>query len=157
MENKKVIETIEKKLGIKVEKVLVAGQEGKEVVVDVCIDGRKCMKVHMKEMRNQYGPYYKLVSSESYEASVQEKKETPKRAAKLRTKTERLCGAARREIIALAEQTISSVADGTARIKEIEGAAMNDTVIRFVLLMNENGSRFKEDIEISKIRESLAV
>lgn len=157
MENKKVIEAIEKKLGIKVEKVLAVGQEGKEVVADVCIDERSCIKVHMKEMRNQYGPYYKLVSSESHEASVQEKKETPKRAAKPRTKTERLCGATRREIIALAEQTIGRVADGTARIKEIEGAAMNDTVIRFVLLMNDDSSRFKEDIEISKIRECLAV
>ena len=27
---------------------------------------------------------------------------------------------------------------------------MNDTVIRFVLLMNDDSSRFKEDIEISK-------
>ena len=37
MENKKVIEAIEKKLGIKVEKVLAVGQEGKEVVADVVL------------------------------------------------------------------------------------------------------------------------
>ena len=108
-------------------------------------------------MKNQYGPYYKLVSSESYEMAVEEKKEAPKRTAKPRTKTERLCGATRKAIIALAEKTIGSVVDGTARIKEIEGAAQNDTVIRFVLLMNSDDSRFKEDIEIRKIRENLAV
>lgn len=157
MENKKMVETIKKKLDLKVERVLAVSREDKEVVVNICISGRNCMKVQMKEMRNQYGPYYKLVSSESYEAAVTEKKEASKRTAKPRTKTERLCGATRREIIALAEQTISRVADGTARIKEIEGAAQNDTVIRFVLLMNDDDSRFKEDIEISKIRESLAV
>ena len=89
--------------------------------------------------------------------AVEEKKEAPKRTAKPRTKTERLCGATRKAIIALAEKTIGSVVDGTARIKEIEGAAQNDTVIRFVLLMNSDDSRFKEDIEIRKIRENLAV
>lgn len=155
MNEKKMVETIEKKLEVKVAKVLAVAQEDNEVVADVCIGGRKCMKVQMKEMKNQYGPYYKLVSSKSYEMAVEENKETPKRTAKPRTKTERLCGANRKEIIALAEKTIGSVADGTARIKEIEGAAQNDTVIRFVLLLNSDDSRFKEDIEIRKIRESL--
>ena len=157
MNEKKMVETIEKKLEVQVVKILAVSQECKEVVVDVCIGGRNCMKVQMKEMKNQYGPYYKLVSSESYEMAVEEKKEAPKRTAKPRTKTERLCGATRKAIIALAEKTIGSVVDGTARIKEIEGAAQNDTVIRFVLLMNSDDSRFKEDIEIRKIRENLAV
>lgn len=162
MNEKKMVETIEKKLDVKVAKILAVSQEGKEVVVDVCIDGysvceMKCMKVKMKEMKNQYGPYYKLISSESYEMAVEEKTEAPKRTVKPRTKTERLCGANRKAILSYAEKEISSVADGTARIKEIEGAAQNDTVIRFVLLMNSDDSRFKEDIEISKIRESLAV
>lgn len=157
MENKKMVETIEKKLGVKVEKVLEVMQEGKEVIANVGIGGNDCMKIQMKEIKNQYGPYYKIVSSESYKLPAEEKKEAPARTAKLRTKTEKLCGATRKAIIDLAEKTISSVADGSARIKEIEGAALNDTVIRFVLLTNADNSRFKEDIEISRIRESLAV
>ena len=157
MNEKKMVETIEKKLEVKVVKILAVSQEGKEVVVDVCIGGRNCMKVQMKEMKNQYGPYYKVLDSKSYEMATEEKKETPKKATKLRTKTEKLCGANRKAIIGLAEKTIGSVTDGTARIKEIAGAAQNDTVIRFVLLMNSDDSRFKEDIEIGKIRESLAV
>lgn len=156
MNDKKIVETIEKKLEVKVEKVLAISQEGKEVVADVCIGGRNCMKVQMKEMKNQFGPYYKIVSDDKYEKVVEEKKEAQKNTAKPRTKTERLCGATRKAIIALAEKRISSIVDGSARIKEIEGAAQNDTVIRFVLLMNGDGSRFKEDIEISKIRECLA-
>lgn len=157
MNEKKMVETIEKKLEVKVEKVLKVSQDGKMVVANVSIGGRSCMEVQMKEMKNQYGPYYKVLDSKNYEMTAEEKKETPKKATKLRTKTEKLCGANRKAIIELAEKTISSVADGTARIKEIEGAAQNDTVIRFVLLMNSDDSRFKEDIEISKIRESLAV
>ena len=35
MDNKKVIETIEKKLEVKVEKVLEVKQNGKEVIADV--------------------------------------------------------------------------------------------------------------------------
>ena len=76
MKEKKMVETIEKKLEVKVVKILAVSQEGKEVVVDVCIGGRNCMKVQMKEMKNQYGPYYKLVSSENYEMATEEKKET---------------------------------------------------------------------------------
>ena len=44
----------------------------------------------------------------------------------------------------------------SARIKEIEGAALENTVIRFVLLMNGDDSRFKEDIAVSTIREAVA-
>lgn len=157
MNEKKMVETIEKKLEVKVEKVLKVSQDDKMVVANVSIGGRNCMEVQMKEMKNQYGPYYKVLDSKNYEIPTEEKKETLKKATKLRTKTEKLCGANRKAIIDLAEKTIGSVADGTARIKEIEGAAQNDTVIRFVLLMNSDDSRFKEDIEIGKIRESLAV
>ena len=71
-------------------------------------------------------------------------------------RSEQFCGARRNEIISFAEKNIGKVADGSARIKEIEGAALNDTVIRFVLLMNGDDSRFKEDIAISTIREAVA-
>lgn len=154
MDNRKVIETIEKKLSVKVEQVLEVTQEGKEVTVDVNVGGNKCRKVFLKELKNQYGIYYRLVSESEYtlEVPVAEKKVS----AKLRTKTERLCGARRKDIISFAEKSIDKVVDGSARIKEIEGAALEDTVIRFVLLMNGNDSRFKEDIAISVIREAIA-
>lgn len=88
MESKKMIGTIEKKLDVKVEKVLGVTQEGNEMQVDVSIGSGNCWKVCLKEMKNQYGPYYKITFSESYEMPVEEKKPTPKKDTKLRTKTE---------------------------------------------------------------------
>lgn len=160
MDNKKVIETIEKKLEVTVEKVYEVSQNGKEITADVKVGDNAYRKIVLKEMRNQYGPYYKIVSESKYtrkraEAPAADKMEK-KSKAKLRTKTEQLCGARRQEIISFAEKTISQVADGSARIKEIEGAALEDTVIRFVLLMNSDGSRFKKDIAVSTIREAVA-
>lgn len=158
MENKKVIETIEKKLEVTVEKVYEMMQEDKMVIADVKVGENDYRKVHLKEMRNQYGPYYKIVSADKYtrKRAIEQKLMEKKPAGKLRTKTEQLCGAKRNEIIKYAEQNISSLANGTATFKEIEGAAKGNTVIRFVLILNEDGSRFKEDIEVEKIRESIA-
>ena len=159
MEDKKVIETIEKKLGVVVEKVYEMKQEGKIVTVDVKIRKDEYRKVVMKEMRNQYGPFYKIVSADKYTRKrvITQKCTVDKTSnKKLRTKTEKLCGALREDIFRVAKEMIESLINGEARIKEIEGAAMNDTVIRFVLLLNADGTRFKEDIEISKIREKLA-
>lgn len=155
MENKKVIETIEKKLAVTVEKVFGIEQNGKEVVADVQVKAGTCKKVVLKEMANQYGPYYKVVSESTitYEEKEEKKPEPKKEASgKLRTKTEVLCGVRRRNIINVAMEAIKALADGTATLKEIEGPAKEDTAIRFVLISND-GSRFKEDIEISRIRE----
>lgn len=150
MENKKMVETIEKKIGVTVEDVYEVSQNGKEFTVDVNVGGNACLKVVLKEMKNQYGPYYKVVSTSEY---IREEKKT----VVLRTKTERLCGARRRDIIAFASRRIKSLADGSATLKEIEGPANEDTAIRFVLLLNTDGSRFKEDIAITEIRDSMAV
>ena len=49
MDNKKVIETIEKKLEVKVEKVLEVKQDGKEVIADVKVGETSCRKVVLKE------------------------------------------------------------------------------------------------------------
>lgn len=158
MDNKKVIETIEKKLEVKVEKVFEVTQSDKEVTADVMVGKDDYRKVVLKEAKNQYGTYYRLVSESKYtrkRVSAPQKTEK-KSSGKLRTKTEQLCGARRQEIISFAEKTISQVADGSARIKEIEGAALENTVIRFVLLMNGDDSRFKEDIAVSTIREAVA-
>ena len=151
-----MIETIEKKLVVKVEKVYEVTQNGKEIIVDMNEGCSNCRKVVLKEMKNQYGPFYKIVSESKY---IREERKTQeeKKPAALRTKTERLCGARRRDIIGFATQRIESLADGTATLKEIEGPANNDTSIRFVLILNADGSRFKEDIVISEIRESVAV
>lgn len=159
MENKKVIETIEKKLDVKVKEVLAVKQEGKNVIADVKVGETSCRKVVLKESKNQYGTYYRFVSASEYEMKVEAKpkKAEKKSSGKLRTMTEQLCGARRQDIISFAEKTIGKVADGSARIKEIEGAALGNTVIRFVLLMNGDGSRFKEDIAVSTIREQLTV
>ena len=159
MENKKVIETIEKKLEVVVEKVYEMTQEDKLVVADVKVGENDYRKVTLKEMRNQYGPYYKVVSADKYTRKrVTEQKPAEKKVSgKLKTKTEQLCGARRKDIVGYAEQNIESLANGTASFKEIEGAAKDNTVIRFVLILNADGTRFKEDIEVSKIRESLAV
>lgn len=159
MDNKKVIETIEKKFGVNVEEVLEVRHDGNEVIADVKVGETSCRKVVLKEAKNQYGTYYRIVSSGEYEikddAGPQKAEKKPSRNP--RTKTEMLCGAGRKEIISFAEKSISKVADGSARIKEIEGAALGDTVIRFVLLMNVDGSRFKEDIAVSRIREAVAL
>lgn len=156
MENKKMVETIEKKVGVTVEEVYEVSQNGKEFTVDVNVGGNACLKVVLKEMKNQYGPYYKVVSTSEY---IREEKKAPleKKQTALRTKTERLCGARRRDIIGFAAHRIESLADGSATLKEIEGPANGDTAIRFVLILNADGSRFKEDIAISEIRESMAV
>ncbi len=156
MENKKMVETIEKKMGVTVEKVYRVYGSGKEFFVDVNVGGNACRKVVLKEMKNQYGPYYKIVSTSEY-IREEKKASSEKKKAALRTKTERLCGATRRDIIRFAAQRIKSLADGSATLKEIEGPANNDTAIRFVLLLNADGSRFKEDIAISEIRESMDV
>ena len=157
MENKKMVETIEKKLAVTVVEVLGVVVEDKTATLDVCIGSNDCMKVVLKEMRNQYGTYYRVMSESRYTRQPVKKPVEKKATGKLKTKTEQLCGARRNEIIKYAQQNISSLADGTATFKEIEGAAKDNTVIRFVLLLNADGTRFKEDIEISKIRESLAV
>ena len=156
MENKKMIETIEKKLDVKVAEVYKVFQTGKEIAVDVNVGGPNCLKVVLKEMRNQYGPYYRIVSESTY--TIQEKKASEKkRSAVLRTKTERLCRARRKDIIDFAERKIASLADGSATFKEIEGPAKEDTTIRFVLILKADGSRFKEDITVAEIRDSIAV
>lgn len=159
MENKKVIETIEKKLEVTVEKVYEIKQEGKMVMADVKVGENNYRKIQLKEMRNQYGPYYKIMSVDKYtrKRAVEQKTTEKKPDGKLKTKTERLCSARRKDIIRFAEQNIESLSNGTATFKEIEGAAKEDTVIRFVLILNADGTRFKEDIEISKIRDGLAV
>ncbi len=158
MDNKKMIETIEKKLEINVEKVLEVKQDGKEIIADVKVGETSCRKVVLKESKNQHGTYYRFVSASEYEMKVEAepKKAEKKSSGKLRTKTEQLCGARRQEIIRFAEKAISQVADGSAQIKEIEGAALENTVIRFVLLMNGDDCRFKEDIAVSTIREAIA-
>jgi hypothetical protein len=158
MDNKNAIKAIEKKLKVKVEKVLEVKQDGKKIIADVKVGETSCRKVVLKEARNQYGTYYRFVSASEYEMKVEAepKKAEKKSSGKLRTKTEQLCGARRQEIISFAEKTISKVANGSARIKEIEGAALENTVIRFVLLMNEDDSRFKEDIAISTIKKAVA-
>ena len=63
MDNKKMIETIEKKLEVKVEKVLEVKQDGKEVIADVKVGETSCRKVVLKESKNQYGTYYRFVSA----------------------------------------------------------------------------------------------
>lgn len=160
MENKKMVETIQKKLGVTVEEVYEISQNGKEFTVDAKVGSDDCRKVVLKEMKNQYGPYYKLVSESKY---IREEKKAPakkapadKKPAALRTKTERLCGARRKDIIAYAEKMIECLADGSATLKEIEGPAKEDTAIRFVMILNADGSRIKKDIDVSTIRESLA-
>lgn len=157
MDNKKVIETIEKKLEVKVEKVLEVKQDSKVVIVDVKVGEASYRKVVLKESKNQHSIYYRFVSASEYEMKVESevKKAEKKSSGKLRTKTEQLCGARRQEIISFAEKTIGKVADGSAKIKEIEGAALENTVIRFVLLMNGDDSRFKEDIAVRTIREAI--
>lgn len=157
MDNKKVVETIEKKLEVKVLEVLEVRQDGREVTADVKVGAASYRKVVLREAGNQHGTYYRLVSASEYEMRGEPDKEAKKPSRKPRTKTERLCGAGRMEIISFAEKSIGKVADGSARIKEIEGAALGDTVIRFVLLMNADGSRFKEDIAVSRIREAVAI
>ena len=158
MDNKNAIKAIEKKLKVKVEKVLEVKQDGKKIIADVKVGETSCRKVVLKEARNQYGTYYRFVSASEYEMKVEAepKKAEKKSSGKLRTKTEQLCGARRQEIISFAEKTISKVANGSARIKEIEGAALENTVIRIVLLMNEDDRLFKEDIAVSTIREAVA-
>ena len=90
MDNKKMIETIEKKLEVKVEKVLEVKQDGKEVIADVKVGETSCRKVVLKESKNQYGTYYRFVSASEYELKVEAepKKAEKKSSGKLRTKTE---------------------------------------------------------------------
>lgn len=160
MENKKMVETIEKKLGVTVEEVKDVVIEGKDITVDVRVGATECRKVVLREMKNQYGAYYKIVSESQYELEeVKEEVEEEivveaekKAAISLKTKTEKLCGVRRKDIINYAQKTISSLVDGSATLKEIEGPANEDTAIRFVLIMNADGSRFKEDLAISQIR-----
>lgn len=188
MENKKMIETIEKKLEVTVEKVLEVKQEEKDIIVDVKVGKDNYRKVVLREMKNQYGSYYKIVSDSQYIRETTEEvdmnngvdmediyddetiikmqwgkveDEKPvvekKKATSLKTKTERLCGARRNDIIEYAKKTIGRLLDGSATFKEIEGAAKEDTVIRFVLTLNSDGSRVKEDLEISNIRAGVCV
>lgn len=118
MDNKKVIETIEKKLEVKVEKVLEVKQDGKEVIADVKVGETSCRKVVLKESKNQYGTYYRFVSASEYELKVEAepKKAEKKSSGKLRTKTEQLCGARRQEIISFAEGAGGA---GTAASREV--------------------------------------
>lgn len=155
MENKKMVETIEKKLDVTVEKVLEVAQDGKSITVDVKLGNDDYRKVVLKEMKNQYGPYYKFISESKYIREVEKAPVAEKKPVTLRTKTERLCGARRKDIISIAEKKIISLAEGTATLKEIEGPAKENTAIRFVMILNADGSRFKEDIDISKIKESI--
>lgn len=158
MEDKKVINTIEKKLGVSVEKVCDVTHDGKEVIADVKVGDDHYLKVVLKEMRNQYGTYYRVISEEKYTEKITEVHNPGSiEPIKLKTKTEKLCGAKRKDIISFAEKTISSLADGTATLKEIEGPAKEDTTIRFVLLLNSDGSRFKQDIDVSIIKEGVTV
>lgn len=70
MDNKKVIETIEKKLEVKVEKVLEVKQDGKEIITDVKVGETSYRKVVLKESKNQYSTYYRFVSASEYEMKV---------------------------------------------------------------------------------------
>ena len=159
---KKMVETIEKKLGVTVEEVVEVAQDGKDITADVKVGATEYRKVVLREMKNQYGAYYKIVSESQYELEEDTEEveeamvvEAEKKAAiSLRTKTEKLCGARRKDIINYAQKTIGSLVDGTATLKEIEGPANKDTAIRFVLIMNSDGSRVKEDLTISQIREN---
>lgn len=153
MENKKMVETIEKKLAVTVAEVIGEVREDKSITLDVSIGADDCMKVVLKEMKNQYGTYYRVMSESRYTRQPAMKKTS----GKLKTKTEQLCGARRKDIISFAEHNIVSLIDGSATLKEIEGPAKEDTAIRFVLILKADGSRFKEDIDIAVIRESMAV
>ncbi len=157
MGKNRMVETIEKRLGVKVEKVLRTVQDGREVIIDISVGGADRHKVVLKEMKNQYGVYYRIMSDSKYIAEVQDDTSThmEKEPAKFRTKTERLCGARRKDIISFAEMTIGSLADGLAMLKEIEGPAKDDTAVRFVLLLKADGTRFKEDIAIKDIRDGI--
>ena len=164
MKNKKMVETIEKKVGVAVECVNGYEQNGKEILVDVDLADGSSNHVVLKEAQNQYGVYYRFVSITPYEKEIEVEEEIKaeekveikaerQASAKLKTKTERLCGARRKDIIEYASRTIASLASGSATFKEIEGPANDDTTIRFVLISNIDGARFKEDIAISEIRE----
>lgn len=193
---KKMVETIEKKLGVTVDEVLEVVQEDKEATVYVSVGENDYRKVVLKEMKNQYGIYYKIVSDSQYTRETVEEDDDPndgvdmndiydeetinkmewgkeedeeentvkveiinknekKAATSLKTKTERLCGARRKDIITYAEERIEQLADGSATLKEIEGPAKEDTAIRFVLILKADGTRVKEDIDIEEIRESI--
>lgn len=158
---KKMLETIEKKVGAAVINVNGYEEGEKEIMLDVDLADWSSNKVVLRKARNQYGEYYRFVSCTPYikevkkeevKAEVQAEK---KASAKLRTKTERLCGARRKEIIRFAEENIGSLVDGTATLKEIEGPSKEDTAIRFVLILTD-GSRVKEDIDVETIRASIA-
>ncbi len=153
MDNKKMIGTIEKKTGVKVEKVLEVKQNGKEIAFEVKIGETKCLKGVLRESRNQYGVYYRFVSASEYEMKA--KKPSKEAGRKLRTKTEHLCCAERKDIINFAEKNIKSLMDGSATFREIEGPAKNDTVIRFVLIQKVDGIRVKEDIDIMDIKKGI--
>ena len=79
MDNKKVIETIEKKLEVKVEKVLEVKQDSKVVIVDVKVGEASYRKVVLKESKNQHSIYYRFVSASEYEMKVEAE---PKKAEK---------------------------------------------------------------------------
>ena len=148
-----MVETIEKKLGVTVEEVTGVATEGKDITVTARVGAREYRKVVLREMKNQYGAYYKIVSESQYELEEEKEEvdeeivvEAEKKAAiSLKTKTESLCGVRRKDIINYAQKTIGSLVDGSATLKEIEGPANEDTAIRFVLIMNADGTRFKED------------
>lgn len=158
MDNKKIIETIEKKLSITVADTLGIVEDGKEVSVSIKADSGTGHKIVLKEMKNQYGLFYKIISDSEFEIEAEKnpKADVNAESASFRTKTERLCGAKRKEIIRFARGIIGSLVDGSAALKEIEGPAKNDTAIRFVLIRNEDGYRFKEDIDIETIKSSIA-
>ena len=106
-----------------------------------------------------YMESYKLpaVNSEKKETVIVEKeivKTAPEKTRKFRTKTEKLCGLVRSDILNTAKTIIKSVSDNDAIIKEIEGPSKKDTVIRFVLIRTVDGSLFKEDIVINEIKEA---
>lgn len=62
----KIIATIEKKLEVKVENVYGIEKDGNIVTADVKLGENNYRKVELKELRNQYGEYYKIVSEKAY-------------------------------------------------------------------------------------------
>lgn len=153
----KMVETVNAKLGVKVVDVILVEEEGKDISLNLEVEGGKGMLVQLKSMKNQYGEYFKVVSSEEYEIEVpvkEEEKKEEKKTKKFRTKTEQMCMAARTDIIAFASKAIESIVNGLANIKEIEGLALDGSAVRFVVV-NNDGTLSKADLTVESIRQAV--
>lgn len=144
---KKIIDTIEKKLNVEVIHVFEIKQDGKEIIANLKLSENEGLKVLLKEMKNQYGTCYKVISASNYEIKKEEKKK------KFRTKTENLCGKQRNKIVEYAKKVIKELEEGTAVFKEIEGPTKGDEYIRFMLISTIDGKSVKADISVEELRE----